>query len=504
MRAFKRTVLSTPRPLGSDVVPDFPLHAEETVEVQISRCTTPAYSGLPSCLACAKSKGGEHCRFRKIRLVARSPDGNGRSLGAFASGSGYKLAEREASGDMTKRALVAEQRAAQHVLAHICRPFLSTLAAEKALVPSGASVTTATSQMIIGSANPAHEVRAAQTLDRRVPGERQLCDWCETTILCFYSACPHCGFEVCAACYDAWASGGKPLAAERMCGHAIQSWCHFSRIASPPLAELVDAAEAWCTTQASRAAGLPPPMPPFSLTVRGQSRTLHGCGGELPGLAATGLAADCPACRGRHRAHTCSRGPGMSLSSGPSSKALSVCLTAISRLPGGSGMAGGQVDEQLEERASGGVSQESENATDQAVSPNARAAETSIGLTGAEEGQASQASGKGGRDGETSVGILPTWAIEGQAVQPATGLSEPPPPEQSKRQQSSSSPSVAHYGTRGSNSRSAPRHRHPCRMRLDEPQDETAFLRIWARGEPIVAEGVGSRFWDWMEPNRPR
>ena len=112
------------------------------------------------------------------------------------------------------RPSAAERREANLILALACAPFLRMLKAEQALVPPEvlsdvASMTTATSQLSAGSADPRAEVRAA--VEHRAPGERQICDHCSTTILCYYCACPHCGYEACMQCVDEWRSAGcKP------------------------------------------------------------------------------------------------------------------------------------------------------------------------------------------------------------------------------------------------------------------------------------------------------
>ena len=187
------------------------LRANETMEVQKTRCTTPAYSNLPMCVPCSKNKHSEHCRFRKARLVARLPSGSARSLGTFCSGSGFSLSRTE------KEATDAAQRKdASFILEHACRPLLELLDAEIDLMPADAPVTVATAQLTAASADVTADVKS--TVDRsHLEGERQLCDWCGTTIMCLYGACAGCGYEACLQCTSKWASDGKPRAVHAQC-----------------------------------------------------------------------------------------------------------------------------------------------------------------------------------------------------------------------------------------------------------------------------------------------
>ena len=219
-----------------------------TVRAQDKRCSAPDFVTLPPCLSCMKNYSGEHCRFRKNRLVAWSKDGTVRSLESFASGAGFRLAQCDLDGSPS---LGAVQRNACHILRHACDPLMSTLLNERRLVPDDATITIATSQLKAGSADPTAETRAAVE-HTNAPGEKQICDWCHTTILCYYCTCPHCGFEACAACTDEFKSTGRPGAPQGnhlACPHPVTSWHYFSRYSPKVLNELMQAAEFWCKEQ---------------------------------------------------------------------------------------------------------------------------------------------------------------------------------------------------------------------------------------------------------------
>ena len=177
------------------------LRANETLEVQKTRCTTPAYSSLPPCVPCSKHRHGEHCRFRKMRLVARSAAGGVRSLASFRSGAGFSISTFAAADGGSS---LAERKDAAFVLEHACRPFVEAVDAELLLLPPDAELAVATAQLAAASADPNADYKAA--LDRsHLEGERQLCDACGTTIMCLYQACVHCGYEACLACTSAYA-----------------------------------------------------------------------------------------------------------------------------------------------------------------------------------------------------------------------------------------------------------------------------------------------------------
>jgi hypothetical protein len=213
--------------------------AGEWEEVQNTRCTTPGYSSLPMCVSCSKNKGSvEHCRFRKARLVARSASGAVRSLESFVSGTGLALSR----GKLAPTA--AEKKAAACVLQYACRPLLELIEEEQALLPVGAKLTIATAQLSAASVDPASEVRAA--VEHRAPGERQLCDYCDTTIMCHYAACPQCGYEACLDCASEWRlSGVKPPCVARDCPHSIDGWQYFSRIDPNTLERLRRKGKEW-------------------------------------------------------------------------------------------------------------------------------------------------------------------------------------------------------------------------------------------------------------------
>ena len=236
-------------PLEANPAPVSPLQEGEILKTQDKRCTVPAFESLPPCLACYANKPGEHCRFRKSRLVALGPAGTVRSLQSFTSGSGFRLVDHD--GGLIKPADKRDDKGdARHVLQYACSSFLEALKSEQGMLPEGASLTIATSQLAIGSADPTSETRAACE-HTNAPGEKQLCDGCNTTIFCYYATCPNCGFEACMACTDAWRCDGK--AAHVECPHPIESWAYFSRFATKDLADLQQAAAAWCAADGGRA-----------------------------------------------------------------------------------------------------------------------------------------------------------------------------------------------------------------------------------------------------------
>ena len=236
-------------PLEANPAPAAPLQEGEILKTQDKRCTVPAFESLPPCLACYANKPGEHCRFRKSRLVALGPAGTVRSLQSFTSGSGFRLVDHD--GGLIKPADKRDDKGdARHVLQYACSSFLEALKSEQGMLPEGASLTIATSQLAIGSADPTSETRAACE-HTNAPGEKQLCDGCNTTIFCYYATCPNCGFEACMACTDAWRCDGK--AAHVECPHPIESWAYFSRFATKDLADLQQAAAAWCAADGGRA-----------------------------------------------------------------------------------------------------------------------------------------------------------------------------------------------------------------------------------------------------------
>ena len=63
-------------------------------------------------------------------------------------------------------------------------------------------------------------------------GERQLCDWCNTTIGNRYRTCVRCGFETCLQCAALWKAQGRPPAVERHCAHALGEALVFAKV--PP------------------------------------------------------------------------------------------------------------------------------------------------------------------------------------------------------------------------------------------------------------------------------
>jgi hypothetical protein len=150
--------------------------------VQDTRCTTPTFASLERCLACATRRVGEHCRFRKNRLCAVHRDtGAVRCLGGFAKGSGFRLSRHPAVEGGGSVISAQEHQDATYVLRHICRPFVDALLEERSLLPDGARIVVAASQMASASADPAKEARVA--MEHITPGEKQLCDWCNTTIM---------------------------------------------------------------------------------------------------------------------------------------------------------------------------------------------------------------------------------------------------------------------------------------------------------------------------------
>ena len=205
------------------------------------------------CVPCSKHNHGEHCRFRKVRLVARLPSGTARSLGTFCSGAGFSLATRAAEEGGTS---LAERRDATFILERTCQTFVDLLDAELALLPVDAELKVATAQLTAASHDPNADGKS--TVDRsHLEGERQLCDWCGTTIMCLYHACAQCGYEACLACTGSWAAHGKPREVASVCPHALAGWTAFSRVEPGALDALRTRAEAWLDPRNAPASGVP-------------------------------------------------------------------------------------------------------------------------------------------------------------------------------------------------------------------------------------------------------
>ena len=203
---------------------------------------------LDHCQPCSRHNHGEHCRFRKARIVARIPTGEARSLETFVSGSGSRCATPDG-----RRPSPAEKKDVNFILKHTCGPLVELLDAELALLPRDAKLTVATAR---SRRPPSTRQPTKSVVDRSgLEGERQLCDGCGTTILCLYRVCAHCGCEACLKCTSAWqAAGAKPPHVEKMCQHDLNSWTHFSRLAPHTITGLrASASEGWTAYRSSRA-----------------------------------------------------------------------------------------------------------------------------------------------------------------------------------------------------------------------------------------------------------
>ena len=234
---------------GSDNSLTEALWPGEVVEVQHTRCRTPRYAVVEKCRAC-KQNSNEQCRFRYMRRRAR--DGVVvRSLGTFEHGSGYRLNTLGASiaahstataksGGSSSRSLQAEAATAEHaryVLSHLHGPFES-LVREEISLSEGEDIVIVNAKAR-GAPPKSGPVPAGYSKDG---GERQICDWCLSTLFFRYRTCRRCGIEVCLHCAAEWRVDGRPQAVSKICNHPPSDWLVFAKVSTHVMLSLTQSA----------------------------------------------------------------------------------------------------------------------------------------------------------------------------------------------------------------------------------------------------------------------
>ena len=243
------------------------LQPGETMEVQRMRCRTPRYAVVQRCRSCSTNRN-EQCRFRYMRRLATRDGVVVRPLGTFEPGSGYRLnMSGTGTGGGTAAASAAEH--ARVVLHHLAAPFEEVVADELAL-SAGEEVT------VVNAKARGAPPRAGFLPEgySKNGGERQLCDWCSTTLSYRYRSCRRCGFEVCLHCADVWRAQGRPPAVSKICAHDImRDWLVFSKV-SPHLMS------ALCASARHLAAVQPPTLLPTRTTATSDGVDDRRVGGD--------------------------------------------------------------------------------------------------------------------------------------------------------------------------------------------------------------------------------
>ena len=426
--------------------------ADEVIEVQRTRCTTPAYCRLPPCRACAAHNSREHCRFRKVRQVARAPSGKARSLETFVSGSGFSLAAIGARDGSSS----TERKDSAYILKHACGLLMEQIDAEVELVPDDVDVKVATAQLSAAAVDPT--VDGKSVVDRsHLEGERQLCDWCGTTIMCLYRACAHCGYEACLTCTASWEANGKPAEVEQACGRDLSGWTYFSRVEPNALDELRARAGQWI--EEYRAG------PRAHALHNGHARR------ATAGAAGAAAAAGCPACAGRHRAHTCDRDGG---------KKMVIQAPPVASPPAASPAA--DEDGSRQGRLMGAMKllrQRLRELHDTPVPPGTPP-------PGPPPAPCRTPPVSPARASAAAITPAPNARLGKRAVRPTAAAAEL---------------GLSLGGTGGTRGHPMDRHACPLRLRLKDGHDEARFLAVWALGEPIVVEGCGERLRERWTPD---
>ena len=477
------------------------LHAKEVQEVQNKRCTVSDYEGLPMCRSCKSGVPGEHCRFRKARLVARAPDGSARPLGTFASGSGFALSTYDGTG-----ATDAERQSKQHILKHVCATLTSLVDEERALLPPNADIVVATSQLTVASFDPSAEARAAiehRGLPKGAPGERQLCDWCNTTIMCHYAECPVCGFEACVHCAAEWREHGKPDGLHKACCHPVECWTYFRRIDTNALQGLEERARAWSAEAHPDLAAKRASKDATSKAAKGRGAAAGHAKGprNVPGEQAAG--ATCLACIGRHRPHTCGRQRTAKAEDEAPALARSATPLVAPRPSSHS-----STDELRQREA---AQRESWLLPLPKPSPSASPSSPSSSRTANPTPRtppAAPATPPMHAALQPAVATTPPARVSKRERKPsaiviAAAESAPPKPGRGLYGFSTAQllpGSSAGAGAAGWPARAGDRHAQPLRLRLDAASDETRFLATWGQGAPVVVTGIGSRFKEKWTP----
>ena len=174
--------LGTPATASSSSVPEGSADDEaalvptlspgEAMEVQQMRCRTPRYGVVQRCRSCSTNRN-EQCRFRYMRRLATRDGLVIRPLGTFEDGSGYRL-------NIARHGLAGSGSAVDHaryVLEQLAVPFVDVVTEELRMSEG--------EEVVIVNA----KARGAPPKQGVLPqgyskdgGERQLCDWCSTTL----------------------------------------------------------------------------------------------------------------------------------------------------------------------------------------------------------------------------------------------------------------------------------------------------------------------------------
>ena len=224
-----------PAPSGHEPLQPW-LQPGELLEIQQTRCRGGRYGGVQRCRACAQNRN-EQCRFRYMRRLATRDGVVVRSLGTFEPGEGYRLNVGE--GDLVGRPpaeLAAAAAHARYVLAHIAAPFEELVEEEMALT-EGEKVVLVNAKR--RGAPPKKTLGHIPLGYSKDGGERQLCDWCSTTVFFRYRTCRRCGFEVCLHCAGAWRrEGARPASVLKLCAHAAEDLVVFSKVSAAAMRAL--------------------------------------------------------------------------------------------------------------------------------------------------------------------------------------------------------------------------------------------------------------------------
>ena len=225
------------------------LQAGECLEVQQFRCLAPRYTVLSRCRSCCQNRN-EQCRFRYMRRLATRDGVVTRSLGTFEQGTGYRLNVRTdvrddanvvGEADDADDGLSSAASHARYVISHLAGVFEEVVADELALT-RGEPVVVVNAK---ARGTPPKSLKTGYVPEgySKDGGERQLCDWCSTTLFNRYRTCRRCGFEVCLHCADGWKrSGRRPAAVLKMCAHAAEDWLVFSKVSTQMISALCQSA----------------------------------------------------------------------------------------------------------------------------------------------------------------------------------------------------------------------------------------------------------------------
>ena len=344
-------------------------------------------------------------------------------------------------------------------------------------------------------------------------------------------------------CAAEWREQGKPEGLYRACCHPVAHWTYFRRIDSKALEGLEGRAQIW---NASGAAAITSKQTASSAAVPSQ-RVAKASVATAAAVAArsstnSGESSSCPACMGRHRAHTCKMA------------STDSCLACLGRhrphTCGRQRVAAPPLPPPPLPPPPLPMGEDEEARRDaqrqlwlQPV-PKPRARPSAPQTPGP---RSSGQDARGGGTALTAVTPPPASAIaDDPAITPPAGTAKksngasamavtPVACRSSKRERKPSAiviaaaeaSSASYIGKRahveigrscGWHAAIAPvssaalartgvptraageRHPQPIRMRLDDADDEARFLAAWTVGEPIVAAGIGSRLKEKWTP----